>query len=115
MNAQQQLTIPFSEDRATQIYLARVENKNRAESNCHKLLAFWQKNNMQIDKYYAGTVMGIDCLSQRVANLNKAGVKVKAVIRYDLGEKQARYCLECTCGNAQFNGCYLHDADKRVV
>ena len=108
---QPQLTIQFSEDRATQIYLKRVENKNRAESNCHKLLAFWQQNNLHLDKYYAKDTLGIDCLAQRVKNLRDAGVFIRDEIRRDIGEHFSRYWLGCGC---ELGMCYLHDSKLKV-
>lgn len=107
-----QLSISFSEDRKTAIHMAVKANRERAESNCNKLLAFWQKQNWHIDKYYAAKELGIDCLAQRVANLKKAGVAIASKIDYAKGECQSRYWLECTCGSVA--GCHLHSAELRV-
>lgn len=104
-----QLSITFASDQKTAIHMAVKANRERAESNCNKLLAFWQKQNWHIDKYYAAKELGIDCLAQRVANLRKAGVSVISETRK--GEPQSRYWLECTCESGQ---CYLHSENLQV-
>src|SRR5688572_23807550 len=87
-----QLTISFSEDRRTAIHMQIKANRERAESNCHKLLAFWQKQNWHIDKYYAKDELGIDCLAQRIKNLRDAGVAVASNTNTpNKGEPQSRY------------------------
>lgn len=101
-----QINITFPEDRNTRIYLQRVENKKRAESNCQKLLDYWRtQGNKHISKYDA-LEMGIDCLAQRVANLIDAGIPVRSETRRDLGEQFSRYYLKCTC---ESGSCYLHE------
>jgi hypothetical protein len=92
-------------DRSTQIYLAVETNRERAKSNCEKLLRFWRTQNRHISKYDAAQ-MGIDCLAQRVKNLKDAGYPVESETRRDLGEVFARYYLKCTCEDGS---CYLHN------
>lgn len=108
-----QLSIDFSSDRLTRIHMAVQSNRERAKSNCIKLLEFWRKTNYRIDKYYAKDVLGIDCLAQRCQNLRAAGVPVASNTKEkNKGEPQSRYWLECTCEN---DHCYLHDAELKIV
>lgn len=108
-----QLQIDFSTDRLTAIHMAVESNRERAKSNCMKLLAFWQSTNLHIDKYYAKDVLNIDCLSQRVANLRKSGVAIKDNTHdKNKGEPQSRYWLECSCAIGK---CYLHDVTLKIL
>lgn len=104
--------LQFQYDRISAVHMAVKANRERAESNCHKLLKFWQsEGNKHISKYDADKLLGIDCATQRVANLRKAGVPVITETRSDLGENFARYYLDCTCEGGD---CYLHTPTLRA-
>ena len=99
-------------------WVQNQENRAHIEGNNLKLLAYWQRNNIYLNKDDARNWLDVDCFSQRCANLRDAGVQLQKRPKEEYRGSKVQYRLLCTCriigGQSVTENCYLHDSKLKV-
>lgn len=98
-------------------YIQDEANREDARNNCNKLIRYWQRNNFWINKHDALRFCDVDCLQQRIPNIEASGIPIERSHRH-MGGKLTSYRLKCTChligGVKDRSGCYVHSEELKL-